>query len=60
MGPVLSTLGKMITNNQGMNIKKMRTRRKMSRSMKTTVTLGNTKTVMRMMKHIKMSSSLTR
>jgi len=60
MGLALFTLAMMITNNQGMKIKKMRTRRKMSRSMKTTVTLGNTRTAMRMTKHIKMSSSLMR
>ena len=60
MGLALFTLAMMITNNQGMKIKKMRTRRKMSRSMKTTVTLGNTRTVTRMTKHIKMSSSLMR
>ena len=44
MGLALSSLGMMIMNNQEMKIKKMRMRRKMSRLMKTTVILGNTRT----------------
>lgn len=46
MGLALSSLGMMIMNNQEMKIKKMRMRRKMSRLMKTTVILGNTRTAM--------------
>ena len=46
MGLALSSLGMMIMNNQEMKIKKMRMRRKMSRLMKTTVILGNTRIAM--------------
>jgi hypothetical protein len=54
MGQALSTLGRMITNNQVMKTKK-RTRRKTSRSMKTTETQANMRTAIRMMKRIEMS-----
>lgn len=54
MGLVLSTLGKMITNNQVMKTK-TRTRKKTSRSMKMTVILASMRTAIRMMKRIEMS-----
>ena len=54
MGQALSTLGRMITNNQVMKTKK-RTRRKTSKSMKMTVILASMRTAIRMMKRIEMS-----
>jgi hypothetical protein len=53
-GQALSTLGKMITNNQVMKTK-TRTRKKTSRSMKMTVILASMRTAIRMMKRIEMS-----
>jgi len=53
MGLALSTLGKMITNNQVMKTKKRR--KKTSKSMKMTVILVSMRTAIRMMKRIEMS-----